>query len=896
MSSRKSRNKKPPLEKTSKELEDEKLIDEALPDDDEEEEEGGEQYEEYDPNDVYDDEKEPPQDVIDVNNLSQKQRVKYERDNKRLFFLKALSLDPYQDIGKLAVKKCKLIDKGEGETMVQLMIGMIMETSKEKDFPNRILNYFNKLVPDGYPNKITLDKDDVNELTNLAQVYEDKLMNQAKVTDPDKIFGDELNAETIKDAKEKKRITMMDASQNFTMNPSQQQPAEQSSSLDYYINKYAIPDIGIMEMALNSIPNPRPNSIPHFITNFTDLYTDWMNNPLKILEQLKFFFGPTHGEHAFRIWRDYRENYQKKQGYSQLGGMNQNQMGMTSMGSGEYQPYQGFNQYGFQPMQASPEVEAERMMDRRMDKLMKMLQFKMMNQAMENQTPLPQSGQGYEEIYDQNGKVIKRIMLPNGHANGNSNPMESAVFQGMMNMMQEMMRGKNNEMLEVMKKITQPDSLLTDFAKTMMGNFVNQSNPVSQIREMLDITNMVKTQSPQDSSLKSIEAVKLDVDSKIAMQELELKKLEMQHNWRMDENQSREQDSNVDKWLNTLQGMGESIIKPVAIKFLEGFGKGQIPGGPLNGQFAQPTLQTPIGANEQDYAMQQQQYYQNMERERARPMAPMQPMQQQQQQQRQFNNQQQPMQQQQAPPPPQQRTISAASERDIETELQQLTPAQIQDIEDKMAIDDINREKVKNAIRAYKNGRRVSRPRPAEQVEEARNVLFNPPVPEELNEDDLDFDDQEEEDYEVPIARGDTKVPPATVQKPSRKFSDFEQKSTTEIAKTKKLNDQQKAMLSSGQMTDRELREIEDAIAGEDEDDEYSSSGVPMPAGLRNASEDIMVEENLKKTKQTPTKKKKEKIVEKVAVEEAQEEQKEAEKVLKEAEQVIEEVPEDVFE
>ena len=415
MSSR--RNKKPPREKTPKELEDEKIIDEALPDDDEEEDEEG-SYEEYDPNDVYDDEKEPPQDVIDVNKLTEKQKNRYLRDNKRVFFLKALSLDPYQDIGKLAVKKCKLVDKGEGETMVQLMIGMIMETSKEKDFPARILNYFNKLVPDGYPNKIILDKDDVNELTNLARVYEDKLLNQAKVTDPDKIFGEEVNPESIKEAKERKRITMMDASQNqnFTMNPNQNQiNNEQSSSgstLDYYINKYAIPDIGIMEMALNSIPNPRPNSIPHFITNFTDLYTDWMNNPLKILEQLKFFFGPTHGEHAFRIWRDYRENYQKKQGYNSLGAMG----GMNGGGGGEYMPYQGFNQnqYGFQPMQASPEVEAERMMDRRMDKLMKMLQFKMMNQAMENQTPLPMSGQGYEEIYDQNGKVIKRIMLPNG--------------------------------------------------------------------------------------------------------------------------------------------------------------------------------------------------------------------------------------------------------------------------------------------------------------------------------------------------------------------------------------------------------------------------------------------------------------------------------------------------
>ena len=287
--------------------------------------------------------------------------------------------------------------------------------------------------------------------------------------------------------------------------------------------------------------------------------------------------------------------------------------------------------------------------------------------------------------------------------------------------------------------------------------------------------------------------------------------------------------------------------------------------------------------------MRQQQYYEQMERERQRPIPPMQPM----NMGRQFNPQQQPppqQQQQYQQPNQQQRTISAASERDIEQELQTLSPQQIQEIEDKMAIDDINREKVKNAIRAYKNGRRVSRPKPAEQVTEAQNVLFNPPQQEE-DLDELDFD--EDDDYEVPIARGEAKIAPE--QKPRKRFSDYEVRSTTEIAKTKKLNDQQKAMLSSGQMTERELAQIED-LEGEEELDDYSSDGVPMPAGLRNASEDVMVQENLRKTKQSPTKKskKKEEIIDKV--EEAQDEQKEAEAVLKEAEAAVEEIPEDQFE
>src|SRR4026209_1441070 len=128
------------------------------------------------------------------------------------------------------------------------MLNMLVETAKDDDFPARILNYFNKLVPDGYPNKVTLDEDDINELTNLTQVMEDKLHNQAKLTDPDKIFGPEVNEKTINESKEKKRLTMMDEQQQppFNFNGQNQHPAR--NSLDYYVNKYAVPDIGIMEM------------------------------------------------------------------------------------------------------------------------------------------------------------------------------------------------------------------------------------------------------------------------------------------------------------------------------------------------------------------------------------------------------------------------------------------------------------------------------------------------------------------------------------------------------------------------------------------------------------------------------------------------------------------------
>jgi hypothetical protein len=890
---RKSR-KSPPIkdEELDEKIEDIEFIDPDADSDEDEEEE-------YDPEEVYEEEEEQkPKEPLDLKQFSQKELDAYDLNNRRVFFLKALSLDPYQHVSKLA-QMCKIRNDTALEC-ISVLMGLMGETKEDSDYPERLLKYFNKLVPDGYPNKATLTADDVNELAVLFKVYEEKLMNAAKITDPAKIFGEKLDSQSLNNAEAQKKV-MMDSSEeipNINGQPYAAPTVERNSMQDY-IKRYGIPDIGLMEMALRSVPNPRPNSITSFLTNFTDLYTDWMYNPLKILEQLKFFFGPTHGEHAFRLWKDYREKHQKELGMS----------GLPQMG--EYQPYGFGNMNGMQmqPYQISPELEAERRADARMDKMMKMIQMKMMEKAMDNQTPMAgnMAGQSFEEIYDQNGKVIKRIILPNGHAgNGQGSQGELALLNAMSSMFKEVLTGKNMEMAEILKKVSAPDTMLQDFAKTMMSNFMTQTNPASQVKEMLELTNMVKSQAgPQSNESKSLEQTKLEIDSKLAMQELDLKKMEMQHNWRLDENQAREQDSNVDKWLNTLQGMGESIIKPVAIKFLEGFGKGQMPGGPMGAMFGgaqqQPQQQNPYGMSEQEYAMRQQQYYEQQMQRNAEPLQPIPPMGQPQQPyhqpQRNFNQPQQPPQQQ-----PQQRPISAASDREIMEQVAQLSPQERQQLEDKMLIDDMNREKIKNALITLKNSRRMApqqQQRSPEQVREAQDVLFRNPNPDALSEEDFgDLDDEYEEgeddngdnDYEVPIARGDAKVPPANIQKPSKKFSDYEQRSTTDIAKSKKLNDQQKAMLSAGQMTDRELEALEDSV---EEIDDYSTGGVPMPAGLRNASEDKLVEQNLKKTKKS---KKKETVIEKADEKQEQKERDEAEDVLKDAEQVldsVEEIPAD---
>lgn len=871
-----------------------------------------EEEEEYDPEEVYEDDDDEEdgdneEEEFNIDDLGPEQKKTLDKRNKRILFLKALSIHPYQDVTKLA-KKCGLSGgRHEAEQVIGLMLGMIGETEKDIDFPERVLKYFNSLVPEGYPNKVKLEPGDINELINLFDVIEEKLANTAKIIDPDKIFGDGdiMDAKTIKESKPtKKNIVMMDNSttspqsqqqertQRYSSTSSTQQqpsqipvdngqifPAPDLQSIEHYAGKYASPDIGFMEMALRRIPNPRPNSVAAFITSFQDLYTDWMANPMKMVEELKFFFGPTHGEHAYRLWKDYREYYMKKQGYSPLPGS------VTGGFSGEYSPY-NFGGYGgpnpaaaaagaMQPLVASQDMMVQRDMDRRMQQLTNIIQLRMMEKAMEAQTPTPIAGQNYEEILDQNGKVIKRVFLANGHSAGagsvGGGAAEMTLVQTLSTIFQETLRGLNNEKVELMKKISTPDTTWQDLAKTMVSNHLNQQNPIEVAKNYMEVANMFNQQNQNRGNElnKSIEALKVEVDSKIALQELDMKKMEMQHNWRMDESQVKEQENNVDKWLNVMLQMGEGIIKPVAMKFVEGLGAGTRVQNPFIAGFGQQQQQQQVPPQyQQQQAMAQQRYYQQQQ-----PSEPDMSM----QYGRQFNQPPPQHQQQQRIPPMQplgphpsqqqqqqssamNRPIGQVTEQEIQNELTQLTPDQVQELEDKMALDDINREKVRNAIRAWKNARRFNRPKPSPQQEEAMNILGSrkPVVDEddedfdledELSEQDFEEDEEEEEERFVPVARGTKEAPKPPGQ--LKKFQDFAPESTTEILEKKKLTPQQKAMLSEGQLSPQELMDAPDRDEDEEMDD-YDTGGVPLPSGIRNASEDAMVQENLARTRQTP--------------------------------------------
>lgn len=842
--------------------------------------------EEYDPNQVFEEEEEKEEyddddeeeDEIDISKLSPEEKKAIDKNNKNIVFLKALAKDVNQDIPKLA-KKCGIREE-EGYQVVSYALNIIDATHKDNDFPNRFLAYFDRKVPDNWPNKVYLEDDEARSLVGLVNVVNDKLLNSAKVTDPDKVLGPGVITEQSINREADNRV-MLDTQpqqsyyhhQPVQQQPQQQQPEQEPyNEMEDYASRYGAPDIGLMEMALKKIPNNRPGSIPQFMSAFNNLYLDWMTNPMKMLEQLKFFFGPVHGEHAFRLWRDYRDMYVKKYGNAPMGYYG-NGMGMNDM----YNPYfANTQQQGMQPLQLSPEMMEDRMFDRKMKKMMDAIQLSIMQRSMEIQTPSPIGGQNYEEVLDPNtGKVIKRIFLSNGHSQQQQNPLEGTLINTLSSFFTEALRGMNNEKIELYKKVNTPDNTLTDFAKTMMSNYLNQANPVQQIKEMLEMTNMIKQQSPQADQQKSLEAIKTELDAKLAMREFDLKQMEIQHNWRMDEKQQQEQDSNVDKWLNTMVQLGEGFLKPVAMEFMKGLGgANKNPIGAMFGggqqQMQPPSSPAEIAQMQQAQAMQEQRMYnpqappqQAPMQQQMPPMQPIPPMQ------RQFNQQ---------PPPQQQRPIAQISDQEINQELSQLSPEQLQEIQDKMALEDASRERVKNAIRSQINARRFNRNQPAPQQQEVQKI-FNPPPVDDSDDEELSLSDFDDEDY-TPVAVS----PQPTQQQVTKKnkFSDFAPESTTETVRKKKLTPQQKEMFATGQLSPQELRNAPNI---NDEEDFEDDSSVPI-AGIRNQSEDEMVKENLKKTRQMPAKKKKSSPQPK-----KKEEKKEEENIIDEAEKVLADVP-----
>jgi hypothetical protein len=841
---------------------------------------------------------------VDLKKLNKTQKRELELNYQRLLFLKALSINCYQDFIKLG-RKVGFTKDAMSQELVQMVMGMISHEFDKPDYPAKIIRYFNRLLPDNYPRKeeVTLDEYDINELANLYKVHEDMAHGRAITVDPDKLYGENVldNLEKGKEINQAmvQQKTVMDSNyQQQPQNPSQQQqgqappspqvdngqgfiPQAPRNNKEFFLGKYDNQDIGLMEYALRSIFNPRPNFVPGFINNFIDLYSNWINNPAKIQEQLIYSFGDKAGSQAYLLWRDLREDLKRNVGGggSLYSSSNSNRsMSFTGDLDADYQR----------------ELIQERRQEKRMKQLMDMMQMKFMETAMQAQTPtLPGAiGSGnFEEVLDHNGKVIKRIYMNNNNGGGNSGGVaENGMITALSGIFNNMLQGANAEKIELLKKVSSPDTTWQTLAQSMLNNHLNQQNPAAIANQLIEVANVLRPNNGNNDISKSIEATKLEVDTKIAMKELELKHAELQHNWRMDERQSQEQDSNVDKWLTMLQSVSTDLIKPVALKFVEGFGKGGMGNNPLGAMFGQQQPQQPPQPSEQEIAEAQQRYYMNQQAAQHQQSVepPLEPMGPPPSRSRGYNPAQPPgsgAQQQQRPPPQRGGGNQQLDEQQLQQQLQQMQPEQLEELHDQLEMEDMKRERAKNMIKAVMNAKR-SRPMTAgpppphtqqqqqqqvfdeESIRKAQETLNFGNTNAEEEEEEEEYD--EEQDYDVPIAAGQDRDKKTSKRNAINTYGDTEY--DTSDLNHKKLNRQERALLAQGEISPSDLEGIEEQDASDEEE-----NSVPI-AGIYNASD----EEKKKKpraTKKTVTKKKEE-------VKEGDS----SNEVIAEAEELIEEV------
>jgi hypothetical protein len=859
------------------------LDDEGL--DEEEEGEEGEQEEEVEG--ILDYVDDSPREV-DLSKLTKDQRKDLELNFSRLLFLKALSIDCYQDFIKLGRKVGFKKDVMSSE-LVQMAMAMITQEHDKPDYPAKILRYFNRLLPDNYPRKddVTLDEYDINELANLFKVHEDMAQGLAVTVDPDKLYGENVldNLEKAKEInqamqQQKAVVTTMDVNyqQSGGQNPQQQGgspppspqvdngqgfiPQAPRNNKEFFLAKYDNQDIGLMEYALRSIFNPRPNFVPGFINNFIDLYSNWINNPAKIQEQLIYSFGDKAGSQAYLLWRDLREDLKRNVGGGgSLYSSSNRGMGMSFTGDmdADYQR----------------ELMAERRQEKRMKQLMDMMQMKFMETAMQAQTPTLGGAMGgnFEEVLDHNGKVIKRIFMNNNNGGGNS-AAEGGMVAALSGIFNTMMQGANQEKIELLKKVSSPDTTWQTLAQTMLNQHFTQQNPASLAGQLIEVANVLRPNTGNNDITKSLEATKLEVDTKIALKELDLKEAELKHNWHMDERQSQEQDSNVDKWLTMLQSVSTDLIKPVALKFVEGFGKGAA-GNPLGAMFGQPQQPPQQGPSEQEIAEAQQRYYmqQQQAQQQEPPLEPMGPPP------RSRYNPAQPPGMQQRPPPQQQQRGAPLDEQQLQQQLQQMQPDQLEELHDQLEMEDMKRERAKNMIKAVMNAKR-SRPMTAERTPpsqpQQQQVYDEDTIrkaQETLNFDNTNEEEDEdynpEDDYEVPIAAGQSREKRERKRNSVNTYGDKEF-DTSELNQ-KRLNRQERALLAQGEISPEDIEGIEDQDAEDEED-----NAVPI-AGVYNESD----EAKKKKTRTKTVTKKKEEIKDE-----------DSNEVIAEAEDLIEQVEE----
>lgn len=548
------------------------------------------------------------------------------------YFLKQLALEPNVPIETLATDIDPPYPVKTAQKIVEDCAKLLVGTIREADYPERIRAYYNK----GAESEDQLTQQDMMTLLDvITNKYHSKLMTKkhadqlgAKMKKMGLPTTREPSAEAMAEIPANSGIippapvqTIQTPTYTATNSPSQNvvwtaadsraqlpppAPTSQTASSQQAQSIYENED-SLMKFLLeiNHGINPQQLSkIPYFMMMFRTTKFQWIKNPSKLLMLLKSTFGLIHGETVFVQFMDMKsqvssdpQNLYRLTGASEYTPVNPVENLMPSMGGQANPIMQGWNAIN----ESGGEDQYENARERRMDRLLERMMKAKYISIMENMGTPQGNGNSHNEQffnpyeydvfedYDKDGRVIAKRYVrknPMGMGMNGGGDKNAELMLNFFKMMHDESTGTNRILLEKVLNGGNNNSMneiINTVLKQAMGSINEQRDPVAQFNRTLDLGERIAQIRSQNSTPKSIEEKKLELDFLLAKEELEGRKAEKTHEWTRQQIEAENSNKNIESVIGGLTGAVKEVAAPIVNTVLATYGRG-LAGGMPGGQ------------------------------------------------------------------------------------------------------------------------------------------------------------------------------------------------------------------------------------------------------------------------------------------------------------------------
>lgn len=557
--------------------------------------------------------------------MAKEKEVK-NNDNKikKIDFLKVVGSNPERKVTEIGQKEFGMSQSAVYNALNEFILNCIW-SEDEGDFPKRVLNFYNKEVPNVDEQ---LNVTDIQMLHHFVDDYYEKHLPGGNLNKgKEAIHTDEVFVPA--------EITPNSPPPQESYNNQPQQHYTKMSNQPYfnqaeYQKRDLSTDAGYLRTLLEQGKYVHPSLIDRFVKQYDMNKEVFDRDPLALLGYMKHVFSASQGEEIWKIFQKGRGKFVPDgQGQFQQGQMDPMQMFMMMNmmnGGGNMNPQmmpmfqqmmgnnQGNGQMDMNQMmmmlmmsqmgQKSAKDQQKQDMNELFEKMIQAIMLKMVGGAAEDRKPWDMYGMGgmmggmmgppqIQEVMDANGRVTQRNIVPNfgmPGMMGQQNQPDPVLMSVLNNTM--------NTNTQLLMKITDSGKPITDILLGMIPYFKDSGNSALQLSNMFKTMNEMVPGffggKQQDGQNIEIAKLKLDTDLALSAQNMELQK--MQHTWRIDEMDRKANNDNAQNWMRMIEGLGGGFMDKVAPAVMEGLGKGGLVGGGSKGPGGQIQQMDPMQA------------------------------------------------------------------------------------------------------------------------------------------------------------------------------------------------------------------------------------------------------------------------------------------------------------